>query len=622
MRHPSRPVSAASAFLVGVLITLGSRGTAAVAADEVLPCTAPVEAAANVAPETSTGSGTNATVSPPFRISELLPDPAGKDADGEFIEIENVADVDAEIEGWRIADAKGKTYVIPAMRIAAHGSRAFVYAETKISLVNAAAWYALQDASGVIVDTASYPSPVPEGKSYARFDGGWRWTETPTAGATNVLSETAAAPAMPEPAPPNEPSPAPMPEPTLPEPDPTPTPVTRPIAVTINEILPDPDGDDGTEWVELRNDGADDAALAGWLLDDAPGGSAPYAFTAERVPAGGFLIVPSATSRLALNNDADEVRLIAPDASVRQSIRYENAPTGKSFAYDGAQWRWTTMTSGEANRFDDVLTDIVAGAEASVTAPAEEEPDTATTVEEAAALDDGTMVALSGIVTLPPGVIGKTILAIRDADGTHGAFVRIRGKTAVPTLMPGDIVALRGRIRREAGSLLAVNAKDVRKTGYDGRDVKSQRDPASVSEDDVGLVVSIAGTVTAKGAGWVRLGAEGDGTEIRGTIAKGVAVGTVEVGDTATMTGVARLRSGKMEIVVFEKDAFLAKKRTATAEHEHPTTSTALPTEGQETIVLSAANASPMTTTWTVVAVISLGGSIAGYALWKRRRFA
>lgn len=626
MRHV-RSASPASAFLLGVLLTVGVRGTTAIAADftNAPPCQAP----SNSADVPSSEAASSSDAAPPaailLRISEILPDPAGKDADGEFIEIENFSDADVGLEGWRVADAKGKTYVIPAMRIAARGSRAFLYAETKIALVNAAASYTLQDANGVIVDVASYPSPVPEGKSYARFEGGWRWTEMPTPGAANVFSETIDVPptTAPEPtetvAPPPAPTPTPpqvAPEPSVPEATP------KPPAVTIDEILPNPDGDDATEWVELRNDGNEDAALAGWMLDDAEGGSAPYAFSTETVPAGGRLVVLRAASRLALNNDVDDVRLTAPDGTVRQSVHYADAPSGKTFAYDGTQWRWTTPTPGEASRFDDATMMTAAGTTAVTATSSEEEAVTDATIEEAAALDDDTMVSVSGIVTLPPGIVGKTLMAIRDSDGEHGAFVRIRGKTAIAMLQPGDTVMLRGRVRRDSGSLLSVNAKEVRKTGRIAPRMPPQRDPASVTEDDIGLAVAVAGTITAKGAGWVRLGAEGDGTEIRGAFAKGVIVGGVEVGDTATMTGVVRFRSGKPEIAIFEKGAFVAKKMARAAGPEKTATSASSPSENRETIVLSAKNGSPMPLVWTVIAAVSLGGAAAGYALWKRRRFA
>lgn len=619
-----RRKSPLSIFFLGVLLTFGLQSMAVFAADESIspPCPAGGSPAGPSTAETQPPDPPEVAPSTAdLRFSEFLPNPAGTDTEGEFIEIENPSDAVADISNWRITDAKGKSYAIPAMSIAAHGSRMFIYAETKIPLVNVASGYALHDASGLTVDSVAYPEPVPEGKSYARFEGGWRWTETPTPGNANVFSETSSAPA------PIAPTPMPAPEvppPVIPETPAAPVAPPEPINMIIDEFLPNPDGDDAVEWIELRNAGVTDASLGGWSLDDADGGSMPYVFANEVVPAGERFIAHRSSTRIALNNDADEVRLIAPDGSVRQRIRYENAPSGKSFATDGANWQWTSPTPGEANVFEyplppaETTTDPVT---AKVSASSEEETVADTTLEEIVSLEEDVAVAVSAIVTLPPGVVGKTVLAVRDAEGTRGAFVRVRGRAAIPTLSVGDVVSLRGRVHREAGMTLSVNAKDVAKTGHASRMTLLERDPAAVTEDDAGLSVTVAGTVTAKGKGWVRLGADGDGTEIRGVFPKGVAPGSVAVGDSATMTGVVRVRAGKPEILMLEKSAFIAKKtEPKPVETEIPKTADETSHE-RKTIVLSSSPKPPLAMAWSVAATVVLGGIIAGYAHWRRKRF-
>jgi len=47
-------------------------------------------------------------------ISTLLPNPAGDDTLGEYIEIRNTGCVAVDISGYRIFDASGKTYIIPS----------------------------------------------------------------------------------------------------------------------------------------------------------------------------------------------------------------------------------------------------------------------------------------------------------------------------------------------------------------------------------------------------------------------------------------------------------------------------------------------------------------------------
>jgi hypothetical protein len=134
--------------------------------------------------------------------------------------------------------------------------------------------------------------------------------------------------------------------------------VCRPTAtggVIVSEFLAAPAGSD--EWIELQNITGDDVDLCGWSVDDAIGGSSPYLLNHIRMPAGQYLLVRSAESHIALNNDADTVRLIAPDGQggtgVILSIPYQDADTDHSIALreDGLYLATPFPTPGAQNRF-------------------------------------------------------------------------------------------------------------------------------------------------------------------------------------------------------------------------------------------------------------------------------
>ncbi len=107
-----------------------------------------------------------------------------------------------------------------------------------------------------------------------------------------------------------------------------------PTGIALNEFMPDPNSDwngDGTmsdasdEYVELYNDGSvGDVDLAGWKLDDiAGGGSSEYVFPPNTIlQTGGYLVVFSADTRIALNNIGDTVRLVRPDNSEADTRRW------------------------------------------------------------------------------------------------------------------------------------------------------------------------------------------------------------------------------------------------------------------------------------------------------------
>lgn len=118
----------------------------------------------------------------------------------------------------------------------------------------------------------------------------------------------------------------------------TPAPTATPFVVLLplirlNEVLPRPDAIDwdgnGTanaydEWIELYSLEAEPIDLAGWQLDDiANGGTAPYTLpTGAVIPARGYLVIYRSTSGVALNQDADTARLIAPGGHEVDTFSY------------------------------------------------------------------------------------------------------------------------------------------------------------------------------------------------------------------------------------------------------------------------------------------------------------
>lgn len=125
--------------------------------------------------------------------------------------------------------------------------------------------------------------------------------------------------------------------------------------VIINELLPNPEGSDSAEWIELKNSGSGAVDLADWQLSDATGKKfllAGGVFDSLEISAGGYFIVPRSTSKIALNNDGDTVFLYWPDGTMVDQVRYEEkAESGVAWARDEKDvWQWTTEpTRGTRN---------------------------------------------------------------------------------------------------------------------------------------------------------------------------------------------------------------------------------------------------------------------------------
>ncbi len=218
------------------------------------------------------------------------------------------------------------------------------------SLARVPAWQDRDTAA----DWAVQPIPNPGGPGVAPIPA----TLTPTATPTATI----------------QPTPTPTSTATV-EPDATPTPTITPTVtptvpagpwpqVRLNEFLPRPaavdwDGNGSVdaydEWIELYSLADSVVDLGGWALDDIPGGSAPYVFPRGTLLApGGFLVRHRSLTGVALNQDADTVRLLAPDGTAVDSISYSGPRPDASYsrAVDGVgEWTETYPPSpGEPNR--------------------------------------------------------------------------------------------------------------------------------------------------------------------------------------------------------------------------------------------------------------------------------
>ena len=123
-------------------------------------------------------------------LSELLPDPEGRDTEGEFIELVNAGTTNIDLSGWQLDDEDGNTtgpWAIPSGTLLAAGEfRAFYYTQTKVTLNNKDGdAVRLLDPTGRQHDAVRYTESA-EGLALARFDGAWEWTNRPTPGAPNV----------------------------------------------------------------------------------------------------------------------------------------------------------------------------------------------------------------------------------------------------------------------------------------------------------------------------------------------------------------------------------------------------------------------------------------------------
>jgi len=93
-------------------------------------------------------------------FKEVLPNPIGKDADGEWIKLLNDGSHQVQLSGWSISDASGKSFTFGNTALSPRDSVVVKRSLSGISLNNDKEELILKDANGTRVDSMQYTGPV------------------------------------------------------------------------------------------------------------------------------------------------------------------------------------------------------------------------------------------------------------------------------------------------------------------------------------------------------------------------------------------------------------------------------------------------------------------------------
>ncbi|MBU4056286.1 lamin tail domain-containing protein, partial [Patescibacteria group bacterium] len=122
-------------------------------------------------------------------ISEVLPNPAGADKDGEWIELANLSGKKINLRGW-ILEAKTKTgakrYIFSGDNFIEPNRHLLVKrSQSNLVLANTGGEVNLLLPPDKNLSKVSY-GEAKEGKSYALINNNWQWTGIPTPGKENI----------------------------------------------------------------------------------------------------------------------------------------------------------------------------------------------------------------------------------------------------------------------------------------------------------------------------------------------------------------------------------------------------------------------------------------------------
>jgi len=122
------------------------------------------------------------------QLSELLPNPEGDDAAGEFIELLNCDSRALNLTGWSLSVGTRKYKIAGEQATIESGAwLSLPRSVSKLTLRNGGGdSVTLLQPDGSVVDKVEY-STAPSGQSYAKVETEWQWTAEPTPGAANKI---------------------------------------------------------------------------------------------------------------------------------------------------------------------------------------------------------------------------------------------------------------------------------------------------------------------------------------------------------------------------------------------------------------------------------------------------
>jgi len=261
-------------------------------------------------------------------ISEVLPNPTGNDAAGEFIEIQNTSTIAADLTDWQLSIGS-KKFVLPAITLQPGELRIFTKEETGLTLPNVRGTVSLGLPTGKIVSSIGWRN-AKDDRSFTQLGE----TVLPTPAAKNIML---------------------APKTRIKKVAPFYQNGDLSRQVFISEVLPNPLGsDNAAEFIELWNAGDSAVNLGNWQLTEAGGKIFTLSNTIILQP-GARRIFTRRETKLALNNAGNEFVELRDFQGTRMSkVGFADVPEGSSFAReDERRFRKTARpTPAAPNIFD------------------------------------------------------------------------------------------------------------------------------------------------------------------------------------------------------------------------------------------------------------------------------
>lgn len=256
-------------------------------------------------------------------INELLPNPEGKDAEGEWIELYYFGEKEIDLKDWLLEDKSGKKYTFGEKKIGPGEYVLIKYEKSKVSLNNSGEEVFLIDPNGDEVDKVEYGKDGEEDYSWARKDDGkFEWNSNLTPGEENKFLE----------------------------------PKKYPKNIYFNEILSNPDGKDkNNEWIEFFNANGFEVDLEGWLIENSS--NKKFKIKSFKIGPHQLGVVYLKNTSFYIKNSKEKLKLLNPNGKEVDKIEMlAAAVSGATFnKKEEGGWAWSRfLTPGQNNKLNNL----------------------------------------------------------------------------------------------------------------------------------------------------------------------------------------------------------------------------------------------------------------------------
>lgn len=259
----------------------------------------------------------------------------------------------------------------------------------------------------------------------------------------------------------------------------------------LTEIMPDPEGDDSAEWIELYNPDSLPISTEGYslLVKTRTTNLPPHIIEPNN-----YLTLTKNEAGFTLTNTGAAVALIDAANNTISSLNYGKAPTGQSYSFINTSWQWTSQpTPGSQNI-------IAATKSASVKETTLVSSYNSVTLKDVPDLSSGDKIIIEGIVAAAPGEIADNIAFING--------LQLNLMSLPPEILRGQKLKISGAISKTItyGTRLTVRSENDIKI----LDQVSEPEPVNLKIEGIkpnheGTLITTTGRVVQRGANWFTL---------------------------------------------------------------------------------------------------------------------